>query len=317
MSFNDRTVLGPDGTRISYSVAGHGPALVLTNGLTTTSTYWKYLRPLWLRRHTVITWDLPGHGTSGPAHTARAATIEGQPEILARVMDAAQVERATQIGFSVGCQVVLEMARQQAARCDAIVALLGPAGRMLDTTALPLSGRTLARLLQHTPRALFTPIYRVLAKAAALPGTHHLARGFRLAGPRTSNEDIALIISAVSQAHPATIHQLAISALTHSAHDVLPKLGMPMLVVAGESDPFAPIELVGQALHQAAPGSELTRIAKGTHTAMLEDPYAIADAVDTFVAKQLARAAQQERTTQQERAPEQERRSKNSSRPPT
>ena len=67
---NHLTVSAPDGTTIAYSVAGKGPALVLTNGLTTTSFFWKYLRA----RHAV---DGPvgppdaavaEHRTSAPAH---------------------------------------------------------------------------------------------------------------------------------------------------------------------------------------------------------------------------------------------------------
>lgn len=125
----DRSVRAPDGTRIAYNVAGSGPALVLTNGLTTTGTFWKYLRPAWLEKHTVVAWDLPGHGASEPAKTAQGASIEAQPALLARVMDAAGVERATPIGWSVGCQIVLEMYRQFPERCAAIVTVLLPGGR--------------------------------------------------------------------------------------------------------------------------------------------------------------------------------------------
>ncbi len=289
MTFNLRSVQLSDGTQVAYGVEGTGPALVLTNGLTTTSSYWKYLRLHWLEKYKVVTWDLPGHGASSPARSARSATIEGQPDILARVMDAAEVDSATQIGFSVGCQVVLEMARHHSARCHAIVALLGPAGRMLDTTRLPLDGRIISQIFSHLPPRAFAPLYRVLSKAADLPGTYYLARGLSLAGPRTSNEDIALITAAVAQADPETIHRLALSAQQHSAHDLLGSLRVPLLIVAGEKDPFAPSELVGEVLHRAAQHSELALIPKGTHTAMLEDPSAVAAVIDRFLERHAPR----------------------------
>jgi haloacetate dehalogenase len=75
LSINDRELRAPDGTRIAYAIAGSGPALVLTNGLTTTTTFWKYLRPIWLQRHTIVTWDMPGHDNSGPAASDAGATI--------------------------------------------------------------------------------------------------------------------------------------------------------------------------------------------------------------------------------------------------
>src|SRR4051812_48226154 len=137
---NDLTITAPDGTKLAYAVAGSGPALVLTNGLTTSSFFWQYLRPRWLSRHTVLTWDLPGHGRSGPAQSDRSASIQGLPALLAQLMDTAGIERATQVGWSVGCQAVFEMYRQFPERCNALVTLFGPAEHALRNTALPIPG---------------------------------------------------------------------------------------------------------------------------------------------------------------------------------
>jgi pimeloyl-ACP methyl ester carboxylesterase len=118
---NDRQLTLNDGTRIAYRVEGDGPPFVLTNGLTTTTTFWKYLRPIWSREHRVVTWDLPGHGRSGPAESAMTATIEAQPSIVRAVMNAVGIEHACQIGWSTGTQVVLELYRQFPQRCDRLV----------------------------------------------------------------------------------------------------------------------------------------------------------------------------------------------------
>src|SRR5690349_15004882 len=67
MTRRQGSVQGSDGTEVSYELVGNGPALVLTNGLTTTSTFWKYLQPRWAPHHSVLTWDFPGHGKSAPA----------------------------------------------------------------------------------------------------------------------------------------------------------------------------------------------------------------------------------------------------------
>jgi pimeloyl-ACP methyl ester carboxylesterase len=78
------------------------------------------------------------------------------------------------------------------------------------------------------------------------------------------------------------------SAQEHSAHDILAGVGVPVLIVAGDRDPFAPAERVGVPLHRAIPGSELLRLPKGTHTALLDHAEAIADAVEEFVARSAA-----------------------------
>src|SRR5262245_3186701 len=128
---NDQSLLRPDGTRIAFGVTGRGPALMLTNGLTTSTTFWKYLRPIWAEKYTVVTWDFPGHGESGPAATSASATVPALPEMMAAILDRLGIERAVHVGWSVGSQVVLELYRQLPERARALVMLFGPAGRAL------------------------------------------------------------------------------------------------------------------------------------------------------------------------------------------
>lgn len=290
LSINRDFVLAPDGTRIAYRAEGLGPALVLTNGLTTTTTFWDHLRPRWLAAHRVVTWDLPGHGRSEPAATAEGARIEALPAIVDRVMDAAGVARATQVGWSTGCQVVFETYRRFPSRCDALVALLGPAGRVLDTATLPLGGAALYRLLRYTPSAVFAPVFRVLARNADASRTVAIGRRLGLIGRETSQHDARRLLSHLQELDPATVQRLAQSAQEHSAHDVLGHLGVPLLVIAGDRDPFAPAEQVGVPLHRAAPGSELVRLPRGTHTALLDHSELIAETVEDFVLRSLSRA---------------------------
>ena len=151
----ERQLIAADGTTITYTVEGEGPALLLTNGLTTNTAFWKYLRPIWLRYHTVITWDLPGHGRSGPASSARFASVEAQAILMRDILDACGVQRALSVGWSTGCQLVLEMYRQFPARCAGLALLFGPAGQVLDTTQLPLPGAWFAPLVRATPAFAF------------------------------------------------------------------------------------------------------------------------------------------------------------------
>lgn len=283
---NDLTVSAPDGTNIAYAVAGSGPALVLTNGLTTTSFFWQYLRPAWLERHTVVTWDLPGHGRSGPAMSPASATIEGQPALIASVMAAAGVARATQLGWSVGCQVVLELYRQRPELCDGLVALFGPAAHALRNTALPVPGAWLDALLAHPYGVSFASLVQHVAQLATLPGGTLLLRASGLVGS-ASNTDLRRLVRDLGQMHSATGRSLAVSAEAHSAAPVLPAIRVPFLIMGGGKDLFAPARRVGTPMHEAAPGSEFVRLPSATHTALLDHADAIARAVDDFVARRI------------------------------
>ncbi len=279
------SITAADGTRIEYTVQGRGPALVLNNGLTTTHLFWKYLAPRWRERHTIVMWDLPGHGTSSAAGSPRSATIEGQPDLLTRVMDAAGVESAVQVGFSVGCQVALEMARQYPQRCDAMVLLLGAACHVLSTTRLPLPAPLLSRLLRGIPDRSFTPLARRFAQLANQEISYQAGRALGMLGAKAPRSDIREMMEHMLLVDPPTIRRMAVSAEDHSAMDVLASLEVPVLIVAGDRDPFAPATKVGERMHRAAPASEFVLIEGGTHTALLEEPEQIADIVEDFLAR--------------------------------
>jgi pimeloyl-ACP methyl ester carboxylesterase len=278
-----------DGTELAYWVRGSGPPLVLTNGLTTTTNFWSHLAPRWERKHRVLSWDLPGHGASSPARSPASALIAEQPELLVRLMDEAGIERAPQIGWSTGCQVVLEMYRRYPERCSALVLLLGSAGRVLSTATLPLPGSAIDWLVRRTPQSLFGAATRVLARVAHGPGGQLAPRAFGLIGKRTTRADAAQITEHLRRIDASTVQLMIASAHAHSAWETLPSIAVPVLIIAGDLDPFAPADSVGVRMHALCPQSELLRLPLGTHTALLDHADEIAAAVDDFfVTRKLA-----------------------------
>jgi pimeloyl-ACP methyl ester carboxylesterase len=283
-----RRVRAPDGTDLAYWVRGHGGAMVLTNGLTTTTSFWSYLAPRFERSHRVLSWDLPGHGASSPARSAKAALLSEQPEFLVRLMDAAGMERAVQVGWSTGCQVVLELYRRYPERCAALVLILGAAGRVLSTARLPLPGAMIHLLVRHMPRPIFGGFTRALAHLAHAPGGQLAPRALGLIGKGTTRADAALITDHLRRIDTRTVQAMIASAQAHSAHDVVPAITVPTLIVAGDRDPFAPAATVGVPMHANCPASEFVRLPDGTHTALLDHAGVIGDAVDDFLQRRVA-----------------------------
>jgi pimeloyl-ACP methyl ester carboxylesterase len=274
-----------DGTRISYRVEGSGPALVLSNGLTTSTVFWKHLIPAWSSRHTVVSWDLPGHGDSGPALSKEAASIEAQARCVLRLMDELGIERATQIGWSTGCQIVCEVLRTEPQRCCALVLLLGPAGHVLTTARLPVPSFVIEAIARYTPPRAFALGFRTLSQLARTPAGDPVGRMLRLIGPRTSRDDARGVLLHIPTVEPVTLQHMLLSAADHDASAALAQAKVPVSIIAGDADPFAPSELVGLPLSQLAWGSELLRLPEGTHTALLDDAPQIARHVERFVAR--------------------------------
>jgi pimeloyl-ACP methyl ester carboxylesterase len=279
----DKHLTLADGTEVAFAVEGDGPALVLTNGVTTNTEFWRYLQPQWSRSHRVLCWDLPGHGVSSPARSAPTADLAEQPEIIAQLMDEAAMPSAVQIGWSTGCQVVLELYRRHPQRCRALVLLLGSAGRTLSTTKLPLSGALIERLARDMPKPVFRVLVRALARATNGPGGQLVPRRFNLIGPGTSRADAALITEHLTRLDAGTVQAMIASAERHSAWDVLDRISVPVLIVAGERDPFAPADTVGAQMHARCPTAQIVRLPQGTHTALLDHADTIGEVVTQFL----------------------------------
>jgi len=63
-------VLTRDGVDIYFEVHGSGPALLLTHGYSATSEMWRGQVEAFAADHTLITWDMRGHGRSDSPATS-------------------------------------------------------------------------------------------------------------------------------------------------------------------------------------------------------------------------------------------------------
>ncbi|MET0340658.1 MAG: alpha/beta hydrolase [Polyangiales bacterium] len=281
----DRTVEAPDGTPIAFTVFGSGAPVVLTNGLTTSTFFWKYVAPRLATRHTVVLWDFAGHGASAPGRTPHANALEAQPAILTRIMDAAGIAQAAHVGWSLGCQVVLELVRQAPARCTAVGLLFGPAEHALSSTRLPLPSPALRGMLAHPQGATLAALFQHLTQVTRLPGGFGLLRALGLVGARTADADLATVLALFRAVDPGSLRRMACSAEQHSALDALAACTVPVLVMAGDADPFAPFETVGAQIHRAQPRATLVRLPHATHTALLDHADEIVDALEALLAQ--------------------------------
>jgi pimeloyl-ACP methyl ester carboxylesterase len=132
------------------------------------------------------------------------------------------------------------------------------------------------------PESMFASVFRVLMKSADADRAVMIGKRSRLIGHDTTQADARRFLAHLRLLDPTTVQRMAASVEEHSAHDVLPHVDVPVLVVAGDLDPYAPAERVGVPLHHAIPGSELLRLPRGTHTALLDHAAVIGERVEEF-----------------------------------
>jgi pimeloyl-ACP methyl ester carboxylesterase len=275
-----------DGTLLAWRETGHGPPLVLVNGVTTTDVAWGPLLARWSRRFRVISWDYKGHGASGPARGPEAVALSTLADDLRRVMDAAGVTRAPVplIGYSMGSQVALEACRRMPDRVAAMVSVLGPARRMLDTAFGGIPGRAIGAMLSVLPEASIGSVGALAKVVARAPWTYRAGRIMGLYGTETQPGDVAGYVAHFQRLHTPTVRWMVLAAARHDASAVLAAMPAPLLIVAGGRDAFAPAHRVGHVMHAMAPGSVLLDLPDGTHGSPFGHADRIGAAVEQFLA---------------------------------
>src|SRR5699024_381298 len=88
----------------------------------------------------VVRYELRGHGASASPSAERAATIDDLGGDVVRLMDALGIERAHQVGLSIGGMLARWLAARHPERVDRLAVLcstayLPPAGPWLDRAA--------------------------------------------------------------------------------------------------------------------------------------------------------------------------------------
>ena len=103
---------------IAYWAIGDGPAVVLLHPFPASHEIWLPVAEALSTRYRMILPDLRGHGDSGVGEGP--ATMEKHAGDVARMMDDADIGRATLIGASIGGYALFEFWRRQRARMAAL-----------------------------------------------------------------------------------------------------------------------------------------------------------------------------------------------------
>ena len=86
---------------------------------------------------------------------------------------------------------------------------------------------------------------------------------------------------------PIVLMKMADAMRAHSARDLLTRIDVPTLIVAGELDPFTPPALA-HTMHEEIPDSELVVLEGASHGAVIEKPDDVNFAVTSFLERRLS-----------------------------
>ena len=289
---NERGFVGTDdGVELFYRVHGEGaPPMVCCNGLGVSTFFWHYLVDTFRDRLAVTLWDYPGHGRSQEPPEDRSLSVERLARDMWTVVDRLGLDRPILLGHSLGVQVILEAFAQRPADVGGLVPILGTYRRPLDTfydfrhsrkgfdAAISLATSRVGPSLE---RWLWQPLL-------ALPFAWNIAGGANMVDvTRVDRTELRRYLHHLVDIGMPLFFRMARDIADHDATEVLPRIDVPTLVVAGEHDTFTPIA-ASYHMRDTIPGAELLYLEGATHAGIVERPEVIYPHIDRWVDKHFA-----------------------------
>ena len=281
------TATAPDGAILAWRAEGAGPrTLIACNGIGVSTFFWRRLA-----RHfaelgdTFVIWDYRGHGRSPVPDNPESMTVVSCARDLWTVADDVGCRRAVLVGHSMGSQVILEAYRLDPERVTALVPMLGAAGKVFASFLGGSALEPIFRRLIGIGAANAALAGRALRALLKMPLVFEAIRALGIVHPDLCpREEFEPYFAHLSQLDLRGYFALARDLLTHDASDLLERIDVPVLVVAGERDLFTPM---GRSREMATriPDAELLVLRQGSHAALVEQPELVALALEKFLSR--------------------------------
>jgi len=241
-----------DGVKIHYEVHGSGPPVLLTHGYSVTSEMWKGQVEVLSRNHTLVLWDLRGHGQSDyPDDDAAYGEAETIGD-MAALLDHVGAKRAVIGGLSLGGYMSLAFYRAHPKRTSALLIIDTGPGFKKDEAREAWNKRARETAARFDREGL-----AALSSASRGSATHRDATGLaRAARGMLAQRDARVI-------------------------EVLPEIKVPSLVVVGADD--APFIAASDYMAAKIPGAKKAVIPAAGHMSNIDQPQAFAEAVLSFL----------------------------------
>jgi pimeloyl-ACP methyl ester carboxylesterase len=252
-----------DGVNIYYEVHGSGPALILTHGYSATAQMWKgQIEPL-SKQHTLILWDMRGHGQSDYPAEQSAYSEAHTVADMAALLDQVGAKKAIVGGLSLGGYMSLAFYRKHPERVRALLIIDTGPGFKKDDAREGWNQNALNRAETLEKDGLATLKSGSAERAYAV---HRDALGLAKAARGMLTQRNADVINS------------------------LPDIKVPSLVVVGSED--KPFIAASDYMAGKIPGAQKVVIPAAGHAVNIDQPQAFIDAVRPFLDSLDAKAPQ-------------------------
>lgn len=256
-----------DGAEIEYFTVGKGLPVLLVNGLGAGWRIWRKQIEYLADRYRFITWNYRGLYRTNSTNSSTApdsSSLSVHAQDALEILEAEGVDRAATISWSMGVHVSLELMRKAPERVASLILIGGPASELLSKTLrLGLTRFLMSPLVQTASRA--PRVARALARMAiASPEVFAWAKRMGMVGHNLDDEHFVELVSCLSDLDVNVLQRTFAYLAEHNAADLLDGTDVPMLVIAGDRDPFTSLSSVERIVKHAH-GAELMIVPGANH----------------------------------------------------
>ena len=242
-----------DDLDVAFRRAGDGPPLLLLHGGISDSRVWRDQLEDLSDEFTVVAWDAPGCGqSSDPPETFR---LPEYADCLAGFIDVLGLERPHVLGHSFGGGLALELYRRHAG----------------IPMSLVLAGAYAGWAGSLAPEEVEERLQLALCMADQLPTRIESESISGFVSKAIPPERIDEVKAIISEVHALGTRVTAHAFAEADLRDVLPRIAVPTLLLYGDADERAPLD-VAEALHASIPTSTLVTMPGLGHESYLESP---------------------------------------------
>jgi len=242
-----------------------GPVMLFLHGMGGDRRHFAAQLDHFAPRYRAVAWDAPGFGESRPWDDLSFAAMA---DATGALLDRLGADDAVVVGHSMGGMVALEMAARCPERLQALV---------LSGTS-PAFGDPNGAWQQQFVRDTLAPVEngnRLADHAAALIRD--------VVGADADPAGVTIAIDSMARTPHETYRAVLANLVRFDRRDVLARIAVPTLVIAGAADTKSPPAML-ERMAAKIPGAQFACLANAGHLANLEQPAAYSAAIDRFLA---------------------------------
>ncbi len=214
---------------------------------------WQWMADILQSEYKCIALNLPGFGGTAPLSTPK---IVGYTHAIRNILQLMNINHYTVIGHSMSGKIALQLAADYPSGIEQII-LVAPS----PPTQEPMPDEERERMLDH-PNRKNAEINVKKATVKSLP-----------------KERYALAVDTQMLIDNHTWRWWLLEGMQHSIARYMPKVNIPVTVIASEDDPVIPYSIIQSDVVQLLKNATLVTVKKVGHLIPLEDPQGLADQI--------------------------------------